>query len=63
MEKAPAGTRLHGVGEAGIPFKVLAETIAAELGVEARSVSAEEAAEYLGFLASFANLDGPAGGF
>jgi nucleoside-diphosphate-sugar epimerase len=59
LEKAPAGTRLHGVGDEGIPFRELAETIAAKLGVDAESVSAEEAPDYLGFLAGFAHLDAP----
>ena len=43
LEKAPAGSRLHGVTDTGIPFKTIAETIAAELGVEARGVTADEA--------------------
>lgn len=59
LEKAPAGTRLHGVGDTGIPFRTIAETIAAELGIEARSVTEEEAPKYLGFLAGFAGLDAP----
>lgn len=59
LEKAPAGTRLHGVGDEGIPFRELAETIAAKLGLETKSVSAEEAPEYIGFLAGFAQLDAP----
>jgi nucleoside-diphosphate-sugar epimerase len=60
LEKAPAGTRLHGVGDAGIPFRILAETIAAKLGLQTKSVSAEQAPEYIGFLAGFAQLDAPA---
>jgi nucleoside-diphosphate-sugar epimerase len=59
LEKAPAGSRLHGVGDWGIPFKTIAETIAGKLGVEAKSVSAEQAADYLGFLAAFAHMDNP----
>lgn len=59
LEKAPAGTRLHGVADTGIPFRTIAETIAAQLGIEARSVSEDEAAKHLGFLARFAALDAP----
>jgi nucleoside-diphosphate-sugar epimerase len=59
LEKAPAGSTLHGVGDPGIARKVIAETIAAELGVEARSITADEAPHYLGFLAGFAGLDNP----
>lgn len=59
LEKAPAGSRLHGVGEEGIPFKTVAETIASQLGVPTRSVTPEEAPDRLGFLAAFAHLDNP----
>lgn len=60
LEQAPAGTRLHGVGDEGIPFRTVAETIASQLGVETRSVTPDEAPEYLSFLSAFAQLDGPA---
>lgn len=60
LEKAPAGTRLHGVGDEGIPFRTIAETIASQLGVEAKSVTPAQAPEYLEFLAAFAQLDAPA---
>lgn len=59
LEKAPAGSTLHGVGDTGIPRKVIAETIADKLGVGTRRVTEEEAPQYLGFLASFAGLDNP----
>lgn len=59
LEQAPAGSTLHGVGDTGIPRKVIAETIAGKLGVEARSITEEEAPQYLGFLAGFAGLDNP----
>ena len=57
LEKAPAGSTLHGVGDEGISFKRIAETIAAKLGVTTRSVTDEQAPEALGFLAGFAGLD------
>jgi nucleoside-diphosphate-sugar epimerase len=59
LEKAPAGSTLHGVGDTGIARKVIAETIAGRLGVQARSVPDDEAPQYLGFLAAFAGLDNP----
>jgi nucleoside-diphosphate-sugar epimerase len=59
VEKAPAGSTLHGVGDTGIPRKVIAETIAGKLGIEARSITPEEAPQYLGFLVPFAGLDNP----
>jgi nucleoside-diphosphate-sugar epimerase len=59
LEKAPAGSTLHGVADTGIPRRVIAETIAGKLGVEAKSIADEDAPEYLGFLAGFAGLDNP----
>ena len=59
LEKGPAGSTFHGVGDTGIPRKVIAETIAGKLGVETRSVTEDQAPRYLGFLASFAGLDNP----
>ncbi len=59
LEKAPAGSRLHGAADEGIPFKTIAEEIAAGLGVATRSVTHEEAPSYLGFLACFASWDNP----
>ena len=59
LERGPAGSTFHGVGDTGIPRRVIAETIAAKLGIEARSVTDEQAPQYLGFLAAFAGLDNP----
>lgn len=59
LEKGPAGSTFHGVGDTGLPRTLIAETIAAGLGVGTRSVTAEEAPQYLGFLAGFAALDNP----
>ena len=59
LEKAPAGSTFHGVGDTGIPRKVIAETIAGKLGVETKSITDEQAPQYLGFLAAFAGLDNP----
>lgn len=59
LESAPAGSTFHGVGDTGIPRKVIAETIAGKLGVATRSIAEEEAPQYLGFLAAFAGRDNP----
>ncbi len=59
LEKGPAGSTFHGVGDTGIPRAVIAETIAGKLGVEAKSITDDEAPQYLGFLAAFAGLDNP----
>jgi nucleoside-diphosphate-sugar epimerase len=58
LENAPAGTRLHGVADEGIPFRTVAETIGARLGLAAKSVTPQEAPQYLGYLGAFAQLDG-----
>jgi len=59
LERAPSGATLHGVADTGIPRKVIAETIAGKLGVESKSITDEEAPQYLGFLAGFAGFDNP----
>jgi nucleoside-diphosphate-sugar epimerase len=59
LEKAPAGSILHGVGDTGIPRKIIAETVAGKLGIGTKSITDDEAPQYLGFLAAFAGLDNP----
>src|SRR4029077_5198837 len=59
LEKAPAGSRLHGVGDEGVPFRAIAEAIGRGVGLPAASVTAERAPQYLGFLADFAQIDNP----
>jgi nucleoside-diphosphate-sugar epimerase len=61
LEKAPAGTRLHGVADEGVPFRDIAALIGRHLNVPAVSVPAEEAGHF-GFLALFASLDNPTSG-
>lgn len=57
LEKAPAGTRLHGVADEGVPFRDIAEVIGRRLDLPTKSVTADEAAEHFGFLAAFAGAD------
>lgn len=59
LEAAPAGSRLHGVGDEGIPFREIAEAIGRGLDVPVKSVPREAAQEHLGFLSGFATLDNP----
>jgi nucleoside-diphosphate-sugar epimerase len=59
LEAAPGGSRLHGVADEGVPFRAIAEAIGKGLGLPVVSVSAEDAAQHLGFLAGFAQLDNP----
>jgi len=59
LEGAPAGSRLHAVGDEGVPFRQIAEAIGRHLDVPAISIPPEEAADYFGFLANFVGLDNP----
>jgi nucleoside-diphosphate-sugar epimerase len=58
LENAPAGTRLHGVADEGVPFRDVAAVIARHLNVPTVSIPTEEAGHF-GFLALFAQLDNP----
>jgi nucleoside-diphosphate-sugar epimerase len=57
LEKAPAGSRLHAVGDEGIPLREIAEAIARNLDVPAKSVPTEEVPDYFQFLATYIGLD------
>lgn len=57
LEGAPAGSRLHGAAEGGIPFKEIAEAIGRGLGLPAVEIPADEIGEYFSYLAFFAGLD------
>jgi nucleoside-diphosphate-sugar epimerase len=57
LESAPAGSRLHAVADAGVPFRDIAEVIGRHLNVPVASIAAEDAAEHFGFLGAFVALD------
>ena len=59
VEAAPAGTRLHGVADEGVPFRDIAAVIGRHLNLPVLSISAEQAYEHFGFLAVFGSLDNP----
>jgi nucleoside-diphosphate-sugar epimerase len=59
LESAPAGSRLHAVGDEGVPFREIAESIGQNLGLPAKSIAAEDADRQLGYLGGFAQLDNP----
>jgi nucleoside-diphosphate-sugar epimerase len=60
LEKAPAGSPLHAVGDEGVPVREIAESIAAHLGLPAKSAPADEMPERIGFVGSIFALDIPA---
>jgi nucleoside-diphosphate-sugar epimerase len=59
LEAAPAGTRLHGVADEGVPFRDIAAVIGRHLEVPVVSISPEAAGEHFGFLSAFAAFDNP----
>lgn len=59
LESAPAGSRLHGVGEEGVPFRDIAGVIGRHLDLPVVSISREEAEAHFGFLGAFTSSDNP----
>jgi nucleoside-diphosphate-sugar epimerase len=57
VEKAPAGSVLHAVGDEGVAVREIAEAIARQLGVPARSLPADE---FAGMLVRLLSTDMPA---
>ena len=58
-EAAPAGARLHGAGEEGVPFRDIAGVIGRHLNLPVVSIAAEEAADHFRYLSPFVALDNP----
>ena len=59
LESAPAGSRLHGVADEGVPFRDIAEVIGRRLNLPAASIDPQDAGEHFGFLGAIAGLDNP----
>ncbi len=55
LESAPAGSRLHGVADEGVPFADIAAAIGRGLGVPVAAAAPED----FGFLSTFVGLDNP----
>ncbi len=60
LENAPAGKRLHAVGDEGVTSREMAEVIGRHLNLPIVSVPVEKAVEHFGFLGAFFSLDIPA---
>lgn len=59
VEKAPAGSRLTGVADEGIPFRDIAAIISRKLNVPLTSIPPEEAVAHFGFLGRIVQADLP----
>jgi nucleoside-diphosphate-sugar epimerase len=60
LDKAPAGSVVHGVGEEGISAREIAEVIGHRLGVPTVSVAPDDAATHFGWIGPIFSLDIPA---
>jgi nucleoside-diphosphate-sugar epimerase len=60
LERAPAGSTLHGAAEEGVPIRAIAEVIGRHLDLPVVAVAPEQAGEHFGFLGGLLDLDSPA---
>ena len=60
LEKAPAGSTLHGVAEEGVAIRDVAEVIGRHLNVPVAPIAPESAREHFAWLAGFISADSPA---
>jgi nucleoside-diphosphate-sugar epimerase len=59
MESAPAGSRLHAVGDEGVAWRDIAGVIGRQLDLPVVGISSEEAAAHFGFLGALVSADNP----
>jgi nucleoside-diphosphate-sugar epimerase len=59
LESAPAGSRLHGVAEEGIPVREIAEVIGRHLNLPVKSIDPADADAHFGMLGAFAGWTTP----
>ena len=60
LESAPAGARLHAVGDEGVPARDIAGAIGRHLTLPVTAVAPEKAFDHFGWLGGFFSLDVPA---
>ena len=60
VESAPAGARLHAIGDEGIPVRDIAAAIGRHLALPVTGVAPESALDQFGWLGGFFSLDVPA---
>ncbi len=59
LEKAPAGSVLHGVADEGVSARAIAEVIGQHLDLPVVAISPENAGEHFGWLGLFFSMDNP----
>ncbi len=59
LESAPAGARLHAIGDEGIPVRDIAGAIGRHLGLPVTAIAPETAFDHFGWLGGFFSLDVP----
>lgn len=57
LEGAPAGSRLHGVGDDGVPVRDIAEAIGRHLALPVTAISPEQVADHFGFVGMVFSMD------
>jgi nucleoside-diphosphate-sugar epimerase len=60
LESAPAGARLHAIGDEGLPVRDIAGTIGRHLSLPVTGIAPETAVDHFGWLGVFFSLDVPA---
>jgi nucleoside-diphosphate-sugar epimerase len=59
LESAPAGSRLHGAADQGVPFRDIATVIGRHLNLPVISIPREKVGAHFDWLASLVSLDNP----
>jgi nucleoside-diphosphate-sugar epimerase len=60
LELAPAGARLHAVGDEGVPVRDIAGAIGRHLTLPVTGIASEKAFDHFGWLGGFFSMDVPA---
>jgi nucleoside-diphosphate-sugar epimerase len=60
LESAPAGARLHAVGDEGVPVREIAGAVGRHLALPVTGIAPETAFDHFGWLGAFFSLDVPA---
>lgn len=60
LEHAPAGTRLHAVGDEGVPVREIVEHLGKHLNLPVSAIPVEQAVEHFGWVGAVLAIDQPA---